>query len=191
MGELRMYAAFLALLTVASLTAEAPLNLGGAAPGITLTQLRSNLRGNLHCAPPQNPLLPVDATDSDCTRPGNLVRSGLYAGTAADHPIRFVYRFRHGRLGLIGVSGIKPEEYPAVLAALVAKFGTPDKIGNVPATPSSSKAIEVPMDTWTRGDSQLGLRRVAALHPGAGLWLAAQWFLQDSRHSEQLARDRK
>ena len=179
--------AFLMMLAIAAPAAGPPLSLGGATPGIGVAQLRTAMHGSLHCAPPREPLLPLDSTDLDCTRPGDLVRSGLYAGTAGDHAIRFVYRFRRGRLGLIGVSGIKPEEYPAVLAALVAKFGTPDKIGNVPVTPSSSKAIEVPMDTWTRGDNQLGLRRVAALHQGAGLWLAAIWFLDESRQSSQLS----
>lgn len=177
--------AFLLLLLAATAVAEVPLSLGGATPGISIEQLRAKLHGRLHCAPPRSPLLPADAADVDCTRPGDLVRSGLYAGTAGDHPIHFIYRFRHGRLGVIGVSGIKPEEYSAVLAAVVAKFGTPDKIGNVPVTPSSSKAIEVPMDVWTRGDNQLGLRRVATMHQGAGLWLSAQWFAEESRRSSQ------
>lgn len=185
---MRLSALFLSL---AAATAQAPLSLGGATPGIGIAQLRATLHGNLHCVAPRTPLLPADATDIDCTRPGDLVRSGLYAGTAGSQPIRFVYRFRHGRLGSIAVLGIKPEAYTTVLAALVEKFGTPDKIGNVPAKPSSSNAIEVPMDTWTRGGNQLGLRRVAALHQGAGLWLAAQWFLEDSHRSEQLLRERK
>ncbi|MHB8446456.1 MAG: hypothetical protein ACYC7G_07320 [Rudaea sp.] len=179
------------LLLLAATAAQVPLSLGGATPGIGIAQLRAILHGNVHCAAPRTPLLPADATDIDCTRPGDLVRSGLYAGTAGGQPIHFVYRFRHGRLGSIVVLGIKPEAYAAVLAALVEKFGTPDKIGNVPVKPSSSNAIEVPMDTWTRGGNQLGLRRVAALHQGAGLWLVAQWYMEDSRRSEQISRQGK
>ncbi|MDR3389356.1 MAG: hypothetical protein P4L92_20110 [Rudaea sp.] len=179
-------AAFLMFLLTSTAIAAEHLSLGGATPGLTRKQLESTVHGPLHCKQPDRPLKPVDANDVDCLRRADLAHSGFFSGSSPNHPITFVYRFRHGQLGAIFALGLKPEEYAALLSGLVAKFSTPDKVEKPLADKATGAPPDNQWDGWTDGNNVLELRRVATRHAGAGLRLTAKWYRDELGKSGDL-----
>jgi hypothetical protein len=159
------------------------LSLGDATPDLNMKQLEAAVHGSLKCKHPEQPLKPLDATDQDCLKTSDLAHSGFFSGSAGNHPISFVYRFRHGRLGAIYVLGLKPPEYTALLSGLVAKFSTPDRVSKTQTETSSGGAADNQWDAWTNAGNVLELRQVASTRVGAGLRLTAKWYREEAGRS--------
>lgn len=170
----------LAVLATTGICAE-PLNIKGVSAGMTKAQVKGIIGGKWQCYAEG---LPKAILEVRKARGQDLADE---CGHAIPHPVKsrdsyagfdvdIGYYFRNDALVKITVSGLKPESFDTVAAALEKKFGTPLKEDHAPTENAMGAKFQNDSLTWSDGKVDLFYVRRCGLVSASCMQLETKEF---------------